>query len=109
VERPGVPVLHAVRIRAGAVAVSEGRQPFAAVKRSALTQEARDVLDRASTDWRRMQQKHSATIAELESFGLVQTETRWQWSTRDSGAGRHVTWWRLHEGQAIHTCESYKP
>lgn len=68
--------------------------PFAHVKPSALTPLARGVLELAPDDWRRMSMKHAATVAELERFGLVQTETRWQWSTRDSGAGRHVVWWR---------------
>ena len=67
---------------------------FVTVKPSALGQHARAVLDSAPEDWRRMPLGHAAIAAELELMGLVQIETTWQWSARNSGAGRHVVMWR---------------
>lgn len=67
---------------------------FATVKQSALSVEARAVLEVAGDTWRRMPLRHAATANELELMGLVEVETRWQWSTRDPGAGRHVVMWR---------------
>lgn len=69
---------------------------IATVKPSALATHARVVLSLATNDWRRLPLRHAATAWELERAGLVETETRWVWSTRDSGAGKHVVFWRLH-------------
>lgn len=64
------------------------------VKLSALSAEAREVLALAPNDWRRMPMRHASIATDLERYGLVETETSWQWSTRNSGAGRHVVMWR---------------
>lgn len=67
---------------------------FAKVKESALSAEAREVLGMASHTWRRLPMRHAAVVSELELCGFVETETRWQWSARDSGAGSHVVMWK---------------
>ena len=68
---------------------------FATVKPSSLTPAAREVLARATSEWRRVPSACGGFLRELELFGLVETRTEWQWSTRHSGAGRHVVFWRL--------------
>lgn len=70
---------------------------LATIKPSALTQEARAVLEQAPAAWAKLPKKPkalAAIVAELELFGLVQTQVNFVWSKTNSGAGRHVTEWR---------------
>ena len=72
---------------------------FVTVKPSALSPEAREALALATSDWRRIPARVVGLTTDLERMGLIETRIDWQWSTRHSGAGRHVAFWRLKEIQ----------
>lgn len=68
---------------------------FVTVKPSALSPEAKEALALATDQWRRIPARAVHLASDLERMGLVKMRIDWQWSTRHSGAGRHVAFWRL--------------
>ncbi len=71
---------------------------FVQVPESALTQAQRDALSQVNDLWRRVPARLSYLATDLQRCGLVETKVEWVWSTHNSGAGRHVFFWR----RAIH-------